>query len=65
MTDELDLVEQVRAVRRRLWEEHGPTTEQVFEWIRSREAQHPEKLAVPPRELTDQDIEEIVRMTGG
>ena len=65
MADEPDLVEQIRAVRRRLWQEHGPTTERFFEWIRSCEAQHPERLAVPPRELTDDEIEEVVRLTGG
>ncbi|MBI5488441.1 MAG: hypothetical protein HY905_14000 [Deltaproteobacteria bacterium] len=65
MTDELDLVEQIRAIRRRLWQEHGPDAERFFEWIRAREAKHPEKLATPPRDLTDEEIDEIVRMTGG
>ncbi|MDI7269810.1 MAG: hypothetical protein QME96_17610 [Myxococcota bacterium] len=64
MPEERDFVDEIRAVGERLFEEHGGTLESFCAWIRELEAQHPEKMArlpPPPRELTDEDIEEFRR----
>ena len=66
MPEPRDLIDELREVRRRLWLEHGGTPESVCDWLRSLDAQHPEKLGVPPpRTLTDDEIDEIVRTFSG
>jgi hypothetical protein len=62
MSSEPDLVDQIRAVRRRLWEEHGAAIEPFCEWIRSLEREHPERVVSRrPRTLTDEELAEVAR----
>lgn len=66
MAERPALIEPFRAIGHRLWEQHGGTMEQFCVWLRSLEAQHPERIERPrPRQPTDEGIEAIVRLTGG
>jgi hypothetical protein len=65
MSEEPDLIEEIRAVRRRLWEEHGGTVEGYAKWLREMGARHPELMASPaslPRRLSDEELAELARL---
>ncbi|MDI7268696.1 MAG: hypothetical protein QME96_11950 [Myxococcota bacterium] len=66
MAEDVDPIEHFRTVGQRLWAEHGGTMERFCAWLRSLEAQHPERIDRPrPRRPTDEEIDAIVRLTGG
>ena len=65
MTDELDLIDEIRAVRQRLWEEHGGSARDFASWLMGREALHPERLHKKTvRSLSEEEIDEIEHMLG-
>jgi hypothetical protein len=65
MGEERDLVDQIREVGRRLWEEHGGTPEAFAAWLNQLEAQHPERFRSPgSRAPTDEQLAEIRRTFG-
>lgn len=66
MNEDVDLIDHFRAVGQRLWVEHGGTMDRFCAWLRSLEGQHAERIVLPPpREPSDEEIDAIVRLTGG
>lgn len=60
MAGPIDLVEEIRRVRQRLWKEHGDTAKAFASWLKEKDKRQSRRiLRRKPRVLSDDEIAEI------